>query len=367
MPSKIAELYADFRVNVERATLDVLNTTLGELRLSTIAEVTSLAGLTKVLFNVGRGALDTATNFHALAEVYGINTQQLQRMEIAGLAANVSVDKIQQSVVGLQQNLAGLQLGQINQGFLQAAGFLGVRIGPQSDEQDVMKQLFKTVPQFVKNHGKLGRAMASTLLGQLGVAPEALQYILAGKEYKAGPTLQDKEIQHLTDVSEKLAVLARDIEYLSYNAIEPLIDAVNTLATPITSAVNWLTQNAGLAGNLAHPIKTAEAAASYVGGLVQSGRYQTDAAARAMAERLKYQHEHPLLSAFQRPSQQDFAAGVEQARRMFVQPHQETHIVVNGVEDQKIAHAVRRAAEKAHETQRRDYAMNAAINNAPGH
>lgn len=284
MPDKVAELYADFKINFQKATLDVANTALGELRLGTIAEIASLAGLTRMLFSVGEHALKTATHLHMLGKVYGLNTQGLQNMERAGLAANVSTDKMEASILGLQQNLAALNLGRLNDSFLQAAGFFGVRVGAGMSEENLMDQLRKRIPQFVKAHGAMGKSMASLLLADMGMAPEMLQYFLGGKKEKSGQNLTEKNIDALTTTSEALDVVSMDIKNLADKSIAPLVK----LLGPISGYLETIAAVAGGAENLAHPFRTAEGLfAAAQGAMNESMNYHTpDQAKLAAAHQL---------------------------------------------------------------------------------
>ncbi len=355
MPNKVAELYADFRVDFQQATLDVVNTTLGELRLSTLAEIGSLAGLTAALVKLGTSAVSTASNYHMLAQVYGLNTTSLQRMEVAGLAANVSIDKMQQSAVGLQQNLAGLNLGQINQGFLEAAGFFGLNVRPGTTEDDMMKQLFKKVPQFVKAHGPMGKAMASSLLGQMGVAPEMLQYIMAGKQFGAGATMNNPQIEALTKVNESLGELSRNLTFLAYGAIAPLVETL----LPISQ---WMLAHT----NAAHVHETVQAGKNVRDLLYGALHYESAQTQRMEAAQQLNMHKSALArivgSAAPRlaPSSTPAAAVAAPGSS----GKHETNIHVYGVEDHKIAKVVERAAKNAHEKTKRDNAMHTAINNS---
>jgi hypothetical protein len=351
-------LYADFKVDFEKASLDVVNTTLGEMRIATIAEIATIAGLTRALYNLGTSAVATASEYHMLGQVYGLNTQHLQGMEYAGLAANVSVDKVRQSVLGLQQNLAGLSLGQVNAGFLEAAGFFGLSIQPGTNEKEMMDQIFKKVPQFVKSHGAMGRPMAAQLLSQMGMAPEMLQQIMSGRQSMPGRKMEDPQIEALTRVNESMRVLARNIEFLSYKAIGPLVETL----LPISE---WFLNSAGGVANLLHPARTVQGLASaFAGAWDEHANYITQDQQKKSAAYLKNLHNAKPLEGM----------GAFVAQTMLGRPgateapvhKSETHISVYGVEDHKIAGAVKRAADTAHERQKRDHAMHTAINNPVG-
>lgn len=351
MANKVAELFADFRVDFQKETLALANMALGELRLGTIAEITTLAGLTRALYNVGVSAVRTASDYHMLGEVYGINANQLQRMEVAGLAANVSVDKMRQSALGLQNNLASLNLGQINSGFLEAAGFLGLNVAPGTTEDQMMAQLFKKVPEFVKAHGAMGRPMAAQLLGQLGMSPEALQYIMAGKRFGAGEVMQDPQIAALTQVNESLGVLSRDIEFLAYDAIGPLIQSI----LPITQ---WAVSHIG-------PVNTGLKAAGHIG--FDLGTYNLLGLYKDSVNLIRRVHASQVASSHPVRTAAPQVVHVVHGPGGPGGPGHVTYSThVYGVEDHKIAGAVRRATTQAHERTKRDHAMHTAINNPVG-
>lgn len=367
MANKVAELYADFRVNFARATLDVANTALGELRLGTLAEIASLAGLTKMLFNAGQGALKTATHLHTLAAVYGFNKTQLQDMERAALAANVSTDKFESSIIGLQQNLAGLNLGQVNAGFLEAAGRFGLNVAPGMDADKMMDQLMKKVPQFLKAHkGAVGQTMASMLLGQMGLDPEMIQYITTGKKAVKGPDIKDPMIESLTKTSEALHVLSFDVRNLSTNYIGPLVNALQPLSGAITTVGDYMSRLAdgitALAEAERHPLQTAgSAAAGFFGG---HANYITAAQQKQSADYLlRLRNAHPL---------QGF--GSFAAQTFFGKPgaggggnvHSETNITVQGSADAATVRLMDKKLNDHAQRQKRDNAMFTAVNNPVG-
>jgi hypothetical protein len=364
MAEKTAELYADFSLNFAKGDFDAAATSIGSIVSEAMGGVGVFGQFARGLLDIGMAAVKTATHFHELGQVYGLNTQNLQRMEIAGLQANVSMDKIEQSAVGLQNQLAELSLGHVNRDFLESAARLGVAVAPGMDQQQVMDQLFKKVPDFVKSHGKMGRAMATALLGRMSIAPEMMQQIMGGKEFGKGPTMKDKNIESMTRVSENLHVLSRNIQYLSYNAIAPLVKAL----IPIT---NWLMNKAGGVANLKdlkeHPLQSLGKIGSWITSVAsEKMNYVTKDQARKLAQERLGGSAHAGIGATLLSMSARGVARAASAASGAVSHNNETHISIHGVEDHKIAKAVQHAVRGVHEKQKRDFAMQSALSNPAG-
>jgi uncharacterized coiled-coil protein SlyX len=353
MANRVAELYAEFRVSFQKATLDVLNTTLGELRIGTLAEIASLAGLTKMLFNVGSNAIRTATHLHMLGAVYGLNTQKLQNMERAGLAANVSTDKMEASIRGLQDNLAALNLGRVSDSFLQAAGFFGVRVGPGTSEDDLMEQLRKNVPQFIKAHGAMGKDMAAVLLQDMGVSPEMIQSFTKGKKEILGQNITDKNIEKLTKASEMMNVASLNISNLSSNIVAPIVSAIGTASGYLSTIADFYVH----AEQLTNPLAAGEAWAKYAMGGMQSLSYISPTEAKAKANEALFNKHYPVQSKFFPPWLS--GAGTYSEGKKFDITYKTT-VNTYGVEDEKIAKTTARSVRNSHETNTRNFAS--AIN-----
>jgi hypothetical protein len=360
MANKVAELYATFRVNFEKATLDVANTALGELRIGTLAEIASLAGLTRMLFDVGNNAVKTATHLHMLGTVYGLNTTQLQNMERAGLAANVSTDKMDASILGLQNNLAALNLGRVSDAFLQAAGFFGVRVGPGTSQDDLMNQLMKKVPQFIKAHGSMGKSMAGLLLQDMQVDPEMIQYFLGGKKSKPGVDVAGKTIEALTATSEAMNMAAFDIRNLGTNSISPLVEILG----PISDYLKTIADAAGGVDNLAHPFRTAEGLWERAKGAVHSLGYMTPEQAKLAATHQLSLHtggSSPYVSASLHPA--TVAAMLMAGEKTSGDINSETTVHIHGSADSQTVRRMTSALKDRDAKRATDNAGAAAIYN----
>ncbi len=355
MANKVAELYAEFRVNFQKSTLDLANTTLGQLRLGTLAEIASLAGLTRMLFNVGTHALTTASHLHMLGKVYGLNAQGLQNMERAGLAANVSTEKMESSILGLQQNLAALSLGRLNDSFLQAAGFFGLRVGPGMAAEDVQRQMFKAVPAFVKAHGAMGKSMAATLLGDMGMDPEMLQYFMGGKSAQKGQNVTERNIDALTATSEAMDTLGFDLKNLGDNSIAPLVDVLG----PISGYLETIASVAGGVDNLAHPLRTAEGLGkSLLGAADEKYNYRTTAQQKQASDYLLKLHNAHPTKGFGGFLAQTFLTNGSKGGT--VDNSSETTVHVHGSADSKTVKHMTQALKARDAKARSDYAGAAA-------
>jgi hypothetical protein len=223
---KIAELFAEFRIKFSDTSLKILNTTMSELKLGTLAEVFAIDQLTKRVISIGKEALQTASHFHILSDAYGINTTWLQRMQNAGLNYNVSAQQTEQTILSLQQNLAALRIGQGSASFMQAAGFFGVNLGSITSAKKLYEELQEKVPEFVKNRGKFGKAEASLLLQRMGIPVEEMQRLLGDKVTHGGSDINimhHRQIEALTKLNSNIDILNKNAHFLAYDAIGNLV------------------------------------------------------------------------------------------------------------------------------------------------
>ena len=359
MPSKVAELFAEFRINFQKATLDVVNTTMGELRIGTLAEIGSLAGLTKMLFNVGEHAMKTATNLHAIGKEYGINTRWLQDYRRAGLAANVSTEDMDASAQSLQRTLANINLGQINQGFLQAAGFLGLRVGPGMTAKDVDTKLMNLVPAYIRRRGggEIATSEAANLIEQLGLPRSMIQHFLGGKEVVPGKDLNTLAIEALTKTSNHLNTSLMNFNNYLSTTIEPLVDSIIPIAQTFAAWASSMGAGITAAANAErNPGKVADDFVSWAMTPLTSMSQSDD---NAKEHEYLFSKRYPVQSKFF-PPWLTGARSFSEGKNMVPQLNSTTEINVYGVEDHKIARSVKSAGRDAAETHTRSFAS--AIN-----
>ena len=238
---KIAELFVELGVKAKTSVLELFKTKLGELRVGTIAEIVSLEKLSQVLFDLGKQSLETAVHYKYLSEAFGINSQWLQKMEYAGQKFNVSVQQTDESIQGLQQNLAAFMIGQGSMGFLRAAGWFGVNFRPGMTAKDLLPQLAEKVPEFIKRHGALGAAEASLLLSQMGVDPAMIQELIHGpKALHVGDKakiITDKNIAAMAALSANISITNQEVHYLAYDAIGKLIAVLQPFTESVANTI----------------------------------------------------------------------------------------------------------------------------------
>ena len=359
MANKVAELFADFRIAFNKGTLDIVNTTMGELRIGTLAEIASLSGLTKMLFNVGEHAMKTATNLHAIGKEYGFNTRWLQDYRRAGLAANVSTEDMDASAQSLQRTLANINLGQINQGFLQAAGFLGLRVGPGMTAKDVDTKLMTLVPQYIRRRGggEIATAEAANLIEQLGLPRSMIQHFLGGKEVVPGKDLNTQAIEALTKTSEHLNTSLMNFNNYLSTTIEPIVDSL----IPIGQALAvWASQfGAGITAAANAESNPGKVSDDFVSWAMSPLTYMTQSDAKAKEHEYLFSKRYPVQSRFF-PPWLSGAGSFSEGKNMVPQLNSKTEINVYGVEDHKIARSVKIAGRDAAETHTRSFAS--AIN-----
>ncbi len=241
---KLSEFFVELGVKANTVTLDLFKTKMSDLTVASVGELYTLGRLAIALKNFGEEGLKTAQKYSALSAVYGVNIQFLQKMERAGLAFNVTTQQTQASITGLQGNLAAMMLGQGSSGFQRSLGWFGVGWKPGETAEQMMPELEKAVPRFVKAHGALGAAMASNLLGQMGMAPEMIQELIKGpsaiRKAGQGATIADKTISAETNLANKLELLSRNSHILLTDGIAKLIGPVSKIADFLTNVESTL-------------------------------------------------------------------------------------------------------------------------------
>src|SRR5260221_10137088 len=124
---KIADFYAEFSIkDLLSGKLKDLIARIGEMRLLTLGEITSLGVLGDMFKNVGVHAMDISASYVAMNKELGLNTDLLQRWQNVARASNVPAEAVATSFANIQRTLAGFRQGQINTGFLQGAAFLNI-------------------------------------------------------------------------------------------------------------------------------------------------------------------------------------------------------------------------------------------------
>lgn len=242
---KIADFFVELTTKADTTALKLFSTTLSTLTLGTVGEIASLAALGIAFKDVGEMAMNTGSHLTYLNEVFGLNKQNLQQWEYAAAKLNVTAQQTEASFAGIAKNLGALSIGQGSQGFMQALGFLGLKVNPNAADPtaDIMNQLLVKVPQFLKNRGEMGRLALGQILPMLGVDPSMIQFLERGGHPFVGPklpTVSDKEIAAMTQLSEKLSVLKTTLEVDLMKAFDTLIPILTTIADTLTTYLSFL-------------------------------------------------------------------------------------------------------------------------------
>ena len=245
----LGELFVDFAVNFKDAGLAIAKTAIGDLSIGALAGAVSVEGLANAFVGAAKFAANFSdTLYHARYE-YGLNTKGLQGLQNQMLAYGVSTDKTAKATESLQSNLAAFQLGQGSDAFMQAAGFLGLQVGQGTNAEDLMGQLKKKLPSFVKGKGAMGRAEATNLIQQLGLSPDMLPALLGQTAGKGqGPKFHEltlKQVNSTESLKNTLGQTKVAIETTLAGGMADLAKGVNSIIPFMKSIADYAESKMG--------------------------------------------------------------------------------------------------------------------------
>ncbi len=292
----LGELFVDFAVNFKDAGLTLAKTSIGELSIGALAAGVSIEAVANAFVGAAKFAANFSdTLYHARYE-YGLNTKSLQELQNQMLAYGVSTDKTAKSAESLQSSLAAFQLGQGSDAFMQAAGFLGLQIGQGTTSEDLMAQLKKKLPTFVKSRGggPMATAEATNLIQSLGLSPDMLPALMGQSAGKGqGPkfheltlkqidateslknTMQQTKIATETLIAGGMADLAKGV-----NTIIPFIKSIAAYADSKMSG--YIAEGENFVKSLSSSVSFGKAFGGATSGILP--RYMTEQEAQKLAK-----------------------------------------------------------------------------------
>jgi len=225
----IGELFISIGVNADNKTLNDFIGDLGQLKLASLSNIASIAGMTAELIKLGTEATNIAIGFQMFTNQTGLSSQELQRWQLVAQQANVSAEAVAGSVSALQRNLAEIKLGRGNISPFQMLG-----ISPRGNAFDVLTQL----------RGKMGKYDAATmtnLAAQMGITPDMINLLrLSNDEFAKlakttrGLTTEQqtqflKTKQSLVSMGLEFKYFGIDVAYHFLTAMEGIINSFRQL------------------------------------------------------------------------------------------------------------------------------------------
>lgn len=226
---KIAEFFVQLGVNVSDKKLKEFIGDLGDMRIGTLANISSVAALAAELFKLGNEAINASVNFQKFSNQTGLSWRELQRWQIVGEQANVSAETIAGSISALQKNMAEIRLGRGN-----IAPFQMLGIGVNGNAFTVLDKLRDRIRG-------LDAATATNIIEQMGLSGEMINVLKLSNEefYKLGKTVgglsKDQEQQFLRT---KLAVvqLGQVFKYAGFEIVGHFLAAFEKLVPLLNHA-----------------------------------------------------------------------------------------------------------------------------------
>lgn len=209
---KIGEFFVQIGVNADSKTLNQFVGDLGDLHLSTLANIGSITALVAELVKLGTEATNAAVGFQLFKNETGLSSQELQRWQIVAQQANVSAESVASSVVALQKNLANIRFGRGNISPFQMLG-----IGVQGNAFDVLRQLRSRIQG-------LDNATAVNIIEQMGLTPDMINVLkLSNVEFeklsRTTSGMTTKQEKQFLKLKLSLEQLQLQFKYLAFESI----------------------------------------------------------------------------------------------------------------------------------------------------
>ena len=238
----LAEFFIKLTAKIgDLAGISSLETSLSNVTIFGAASIFALDKMAKMVINLGREGLRTAAHYKLLNEAFGINTTWLQRMQYWGLQNNITAKQTEQSIVGIKTNLAAFSLGMGSQGFMQAAGFLGLNLKPGMGAKDIIKQLKEgKLSQFISQRSAMGdknaRAEAALLMAELGISPALIQELITGKKPQMTheQIMRQQEITKLTELNNTIGNLVMEFKFGVFKKMADAFSDISGIFHPET-------------------------------------------------------------------------------------------------------------------------------------
>lgn len=213
-------------------------TSLSNMKLETLGEITALGVMADIFKNVATQAMGTASSFTSLSSEFDINTQLLQRWQNVAVKSNVPIEAVANSFTNVQKILTGFKQGQINTGFLQGASFLKIQDANQLTYDQLFQVLRTRVPEMIRTRG---RAETSNALAMMGIDPAMIQMLaLSSRQFQAreaGPIMSKAQIQNWVELNEQIITLKRNLQLIGQEIGGPIIKALNSFIGKVQPVV----------------------------------------------------------------------------------------------------------------------------------
>lgn len=222
---KIGEFFVELGVHgVGGALSSVKNLVkaFGDLPVEAAGALVAIAGIEYGLAKLANRAVETAIGLQMFTAQTGLSGQELQKWQGVAEQANVSAEAVASSVSALEKSMQAIRLGQGN-----IAPFQMFGIGINQNAFRVLEQLREKVKT-------MNPAMASNLLGQMGIDQNMIQVLkLSNAEFER----MAKNYHGLTSDQEKTFLKAKQalvefnlkVRQTAFDHIEVFIRALERL------------------------------------------------------------------------------------------------------------------------------------------
>lgn len=229
----VGEFFVDLGITSSGAsTLKDFIGAMGNMRLATLGTIGALGTIGTYIGGTLVDASGAAVAFQKFTNQTGLSAQELQKWQIVAKQANVSASDVASSVFNLQNNLAGLRIGQ---GDLTPFKILGV--SPLGDAWSVLKDLraarSRVSPeQFTRQIGAMG--LSPSMVNVLGLSDKEFQSFLNTAQGMS-PQVESSVLK-MTEAFNRLWLKIRDVNYeIAGIAAGPLGALADRLAAFIDS------------------------------------------------------------------------------------------------------------------------------------
>lgn len=257
MASKVADFFADIKIQGDTLTLKTMVDSMAEMKLETLGEIGALGVLGLALKNAGAEAMRLSTGYTAINKEYGTNITMLQRWQNVARGSNVPVEAVAQTFASMQKMLASPFIGNPNSAFMRAAGLLGIRDANRMTAEQLNEVLRVAVPGYIRRMTPVqGRENAITnagsLIEALGASRSMMQlYTLPERQFRRqemnAPILNSSDVRRWTELSEQVQVISHRLFMLGEGILMEALPELLKWTNALIESEGWIKRRFGKA------------------------------------------------------------------------------------------------------------------------
>jgi hypothetical protein len=245
---KIADFYAELKIkDALSMTLKTALQAMGDLRLTTIGEITALGVLADGLVKAGQQAIEMSTGYTTLSKELDINTDKLQRWQnVARSKTTVAPAAVADSFAYLEKVLAGWSHGRIDQNFMMGASFLGMQIPRGMTRDQILEVLRTRVPESIS---RVGASRTWDALHMMGLDRIMQLLMLNQRQFRAGeyssPIIGKTPVGEWTELGENIKTVSYNLMMLGEKVLEPMLPTLIELTEILLDTEKWAADKVG--------------------------------------------------------------------------------------------------------------------------